>query len=107
MGKKETKGELVLYQPDGTLKLEVYLEDETIWLTQEQIATLFGVDRTVVSKHLKNILQSGELLESSICAIFAHMGSNGKQIELIPLTQPNLGFGLMAFSKIIYFVAMP
>ena len=56
MGKKENKGELVLYQPDGTLKLEVRLEDETIWLTQEQIATLFGVDRTVVSKHLKNIL---------------------------------------------------
>jgi len=80
MGKKETKGELVLYQPDGTLKLEVHLEDETVWLTQEQIATLFGVDRTVVSKHLKNILQSGELLESSICAIFAHMGSNGKQL---------------------------
>jgi len=80
MGKKENKGELVLYQPDGTLKLEVRLEDETIWLTQEQIATLFGVDRTVVSKHLKNILQSGELLENSICAIFTHMGSNGKQI---------------------------
>jgi len=80
MGKKETKGELVLYQPDGTLKLEVHLEDETVWLTQEQIATLFGVDRTVISKHLKNILQSGELLENSICAIFAHMDSNGKQI---------------------------
>jgi len=80
MGRKETKGELVLYQPDGTLKLEVHLENETVWLTQEQIATLFGVDRTVISKHLKNILQSGELLENSICAIFAHMGSNGKQL---------------------------
>jgi len=44
------KGEIVLYQPDGTLKLEARLENESLWLTQEQIATLFGVDRTVVSK---------------------------------------------------------
>jgi len=51
------------------------LENDSVWLTQEQIATLFGVDRTVISKHLKNIFQSGELLENSICAIFAHMGN--------------------------------
>jgi len=74
------KGEIVLYQPNEVLKIEARLENESIWLTQEQIATLFGVDRTVVSRHLKNILQSGELLENSICAIFAHMGSNGKQL---------------------------
>jgi len=76
----ENKGEFVLYQPNEVLKIEARLENESVWLTQEQISTLFGVDRTVVSKHLKNILQSGELLENSICAIFAHMGSNGKQL---------------------------
>jgi hypothetical protein len=73
MEEKGNKGEIVLYQPNKVLKIEARLENETVWLTQEQIATLFGVDRTVVSKHLKNILQCGELLENSICAIFAHM----------------------------------
>ncbi|MDR2555067.1 MAG: virulence RhuM family protein [Fibromonadaceae bacterium] len=80
MGKKENKGEIVLYQPNEVLKIEARLENESVWLTQEQIAILFGVDRTVVSKHLKNILQSGELHEDSICAIFAHMGNDGKQL---------------------------
>ena len=80
MEQKEKKGEIVLYQPDKVLKIEARLENESVWLTQEQIATLFGVDRTVVSKHLKNIFQSGELLENSICAIFAHMGNDGKQL---------------------------
>jgi len=80
MEQKENKGEIVLYQPNEVLKIEARLENESVWLTQEQIATLFGVDRTVVSKHLKNILQSGELHENSICAIFAHMGNDGKQL---------------------------
>jgi len=80
MEQKENKGEIVLYQPNEVLKIEARLENENVWLTQEQIATLFGVDRTVVSKHLKNILQSGELHENSICAIFAHMGNDGKQL---------------------------
>jgi len=74
------KGEIVLYQPDNSLKLEVRLEDETVWLSQAQIAKLFGVDRTVISKHLHNIFQAKELDEYSTCAIFARVGNKGKQI---------------------------
>jgi len=75
----ENKGEIVLYQPDDTLKLEVWFEDETVWLSQAKIAQLFAVDRSVISKHLTNIYKVGELDENSTCAIFAHMGNDGKQ----------------------------
>ena len=73
------KGEIILYQPDNSLKLEVRLEDETVWLAQVQIAKLFAVDRSVITKHIQNIFFTGELEEDSTCAIFAHMGNNGKQ----------------------------
>ncbi|MDR0812136.1 MAG: virulence RhuM family protein [Paludibacter sp.] len=73
------KNEIILYQPDNSLKLEVRVENETVWLTQAQIASLFGVDRTVVSRHLNNIFKTGELFVNSTCAIFAHMGNDGKQ----------------------------
>jgi hypothetical protein len=73
------KDEIVLYQPDNSIQLEVRLENETVWLTQAQIAQLFGVDRTVISRHLKNIFHVRELEEKGTCAIFAHMGNDGKQ----------------------------
>jgi hypothetical protein len=57
----------------------VRLENETVWLSQIQIAEIFGVDRTVVTKHLKNIFQVKELAEDSTCEIFAHVGNDGKQ----------------------------
>ena len=53
--------EIIIYQPDSTVKLEVRLENETVWLTQQQIADLFGVKQPAISKHLKNIFDSGEL----------------------------------------------
>ena len=49
------QGEIILYQPDEAVKLEVRLEDETVWLTQEQIADLFGTKRPAITKHLNNI----------------------------------------------------
>jgi len=73
------KGEVAIYQPDNSIHLEVLTYEETVWLTQAQIAFLFNVDRSVISKHLKNIFGSNELLESSTCAIFAHMGNDSKQ----------------------------
>jgi hypothetical protein len=76
----DNKGEIILYQPNDFLKLEVRLDDETVWLAQVQIAKLFGVDRTVISKHLRNVFSTGELDEESTCAIFAHMGNDGKQL---------------------------
>ena len=53
---------------DGELKIEAYFQDETVWLSQKKMAELFSVDRTVISRHLKNIFESGELEENSVCA---------------------------------------
>ncbi|MFM9839252.1 MAG: hypothetical protein ACKVOQ_13365 [Cyclobacteriaceae bacterium] len=58
--------EILLYAtPNGNVKVEIYLQNETIWLTQQKIADLFGVDRTVATKHIGNIFKSGELNEQS------------------------------------------
>ena len=73
------KNEIVLYQPDEQLTLEVKLGDETVWLTQEQIAILFGTQRPAITKHLNNIYKSGELEEKSTCSILERMGNDGKQ----------------------------
>ena len=75
----ENRGEIILYQPDETVRLEVRLEDETVWLTQEQIAILFGTKRPAITKHLNNIYNSGELDKESTCSILEHMGNDGKQ----------------------------
>ena len=75
----ENQGEIILYQPDNEVKLEVRLEEETVWLTQEQIATLFGTKRPAITKHLSNIYNSGELDQDSTCSILEHMGNDGKQ----------------------------
>ena len=73
------QGEIILYQPDEAVKLEVRLEDETVWLTQEQIANLFGTKRPAITKHLNNIYNCGELDVDSTCSILEHMGNDGKQ----------------------------
>ena len=73
-------GEIILYTTsDGTTALDVRLEQETIWLTQKQIAELFGTKRPAITKHIKNIFSSGELDENSTCSILEHMGNDGKQ----------------------------
>ncbi|MBQ9230888.1 MAG: virulence RhuM family protein [Prevotella sp.] len=71
-------GEIVLYQPDETIRLEVRMGDETVWLTQHQIATLFGVKQPAISKHLNNIFRSGELEESSVHSILEYTAADGK-----------------------------
>ena len=73
------QGEIILYQPDEAVKLEVRLEDETVWLTQEQIADLFGTKRPAITKHLNNIYKSGELDIDSTCSFLEHMCNDGKQ----------------------------
>ena len=75
----ENRGEIVLYQLDDVVKLEVRLDEETVWLTQAQIAMLFGTKRPTITKHLNNIYNSGELERSSTCSILEHMGNDGKQ----------------------------
>src|SRR5574344_1874683 len=72
---------LLYTDSNGQVKVEIFLKNENIWLTQEKIAKLFGVDRSVVTKHLRNIFNEGELLENSVCANFAHTASDGKSYK--------------------------
>jgi hypothetical protein len=72
--------EFLLYKDDNNkVKVEVYIMDETIWLTQAKIAELFEVDRTVITKHLKNIFETNELNKDSVCAKIARTASDGKK----------------------------
>ena len=77
---ESTKGEIVMYQPDETIRLEVRVESETVWLSQAQMAELFGTKRPAITKHLNNIYKCEELLEESTCSILEHMGNDGKQL---------------------------
>ena len=74
------KDEIVLYQPNETIQLEVHLKDETVWLTQQQIADLFGVKQPAISKHIANIYKSGELDKDGTYSILEYMGNDGKQL---------------------------
>ena len=76
---ESNKGEIVMYQPDETIRLEVRMGEETVWLTQQQMAELFDKDRTVISRHIRNIYKEEELEQDITCAKFAHMGSDGDQ----------------------------
>lgn len=72
--------DFILYTaPSGEVRIEIYLQNETIWLTQQKIADLFGVDRTVVTKHLKNIFQEGELKKETTSAKFAQVQKEGER----------------------------
>ena len=74
----DPNNEIILYQPDASVKLEVRLEDETVWLTQQQIADLCGVKQPAISKHLKNIFESEELDEASVHSILEYTAADGK-----------------------------
>ena len=75
-----SEGEIVLYQPDENITLEVKLDaaHETVWLTQQQIADLFGTKRPAITKHLSNIFKSGELDQHSVSSILEHTAADGK-----------------------------
>ena len=75
----EIENQIVVYQPNETVRLDVRLENETVWLTQEQIANLFGTKRPAITKHLANIYKSGELEREGTSSILEHMGNDGKQ----------------------------
>lgn len=78
---EQQQGEIILYQPNEAVKLEVRLEKETVWLTQTQIAELFGVKQPAISKHLKNIFNSGELVENSVHSILEYTAADGKKYK--------------------------
>ena len=72
--------QIIIYQTaDNQTQIDVHMENETVWLTQAQMAELFQKDRTVISRHIRNVFNEGELEEQSTCAKFAHMGNDGLQ----------------------------
>ena len=73
--------EIIIYQPNTVTKLEVRLEGETVWLTQSQIAELFGTKRPAITKHLGNIFKSGELKADSVSSILEHTAADGKKYK--------------------------
>ena len=78
MEKREKIDQIVIFtNKDGNVRVDVKLETEMVWLTQSQIAELFEKERSVVTKHIRNILKEGEL-DESVCAKFAHTSSDGK-----------------------------
>ena len=77
------KNEIIIYHPDNlTERIEVKMEDETVWLSLNQIATLFDRDKSVISKHLKNIFKEEELMKNSVVAFFATTASDGKTYQV-------------------------
>lgn len=74
----DNKGEIVIYQTqDGTTQLDVRLDGETVWITQDQMAQLFQRDRTAIGRHISNIFSEGELDKNVVCANFAHTTLHG------------------------------
>jgi hypothetical protein len=77
----ENKGEILIYQvPNGKTKIDVHLENETVWLNLYQLADLFQTDRTSIIRHIQNIYDSGELREEATCAKISQVHKEGDRI---------------------------
>jgi len=77
---KKNKKEIVIYQaPSGAIEFRKDISHDTVWATQAQIANLFDVERSVTTKHIRNVLRDGELDKNSVCAKFAHTAADGKK----------------------------
>ena len=74
-------GEIILYQPNESVQLEVHLEDETVWLTQAQMSLLFETSRNNITLHIGNIFKEGELIEDSVCKESLLTASDGKSYK--------------------------
>jgi len=81
MPKDEIADFLIYTTPEGDVKIEAYIHNENIWITQDRLAELFGVQRPAITKHLKNIFESGELEENSVSSILEHTASDGKKYK--------------------------
>lgn len=78
----EEKGEIILYQPDEAVRLEVRLENETVWLSIDEMSSLFGRDISVIGKHIRNIFKEEELIKDSVWAKFAYTASDDKTYQV-------------------------
>ena len=80
MGKNQNESQIILYQTeDGQTRLQVKMENETVWLTQDQMAELFAKGRSTITEHIQNVFKEGELDEKSVCREFRRTGSDGKE----------------------------
>ncbi len=87
-------GEFLFYQSnDGRIRLQVRLEAESVWLTQVQLSELFQRERSVITKHIRNIFEEGELVEQALCVNFARTADDGK-------TYQAACYGLMSLAEI-------
>ena len=77
----KNNNEIILFENQG-VKLEVNLKDETVWLTQKQMAELFDKDRRTITRHIQNIYRDGELEENSVCSFFEHTAEDGKNYKV-------------------------
>ena len=76
------ESEIIFYKTDeGDVKIEVFYHDETFWMTQKKMSELFGVQRPAITKHLKNIFESGELTEESVSSIMEHTAEDSKNYK--------------------------
>lgn len=78
---EEKKNEIILFENQG-VKLEVNLKDETVWLTQKQMAELFDKDRRTITRHIQNIYKDEELNENAVCSFFEHTANDGKKYKV-------------------------
>lgn len=76
------QGEIILYQPDEIIKLEVHLKNKTVWLSIEEMSQLFGRDISVIGKHIRNIFKEEELVKDSVWAKFAYTAADGKTYQV-------------------------
>ena len=77
-----TQADVLVYQDDAGVKMTVKTDGETVWLTQEQMCQLFGRERSVITKHIRNVFKEGEQVENSVCAKFAHTAADGKVYQV-------------------------
>ena len=78
---ENNKNEIILFENQG-VKLEVNLKDETVWLTQKQMAELFDKDRKTITRHIQNIYKDEELNEDAVCSFFEHTAEDGKKYKV-------------------------
>ncbi len=78
MSEQNQSGMIIYQTEDGLTKIDVAFENDTVWLSLEQMAELFQRDRTVIGRHIKNVFSEGELQKNSVCAKFAHTAADGK-----------------------------
>lgn len=86
----KNSSEIVLYQPENSISIEALLENETIWLTLDNLSVLYERNKSTISRHIKNIFKEGELTPYSVVAKFATTASDGKTYQVYITLVPQL-----------------